>query len=63
MKRIKFWLTTGFITGEDKYEIMEFPDDATEDEIESEVEMWFWDNFGGGFGWEEIDEEEEECDD
>lgn len=62
MKRIRFWMHSGYI-GSDEEEIMEFPDDATEDEIEDEVGIWFWENFGGGFGWEEIDEEGEECDD
>lgn len=61
MKRVKFWMNCGYVNTTE-YEVMEFPDDITEDEIESEVEMWFWDNFGGGFGWEEIDEEEE-CND
>lgn len=62
MKRIRFWMHSGYI-GSDEEEIVEFPDNVTEDEIEHEVGIWFWENFCGGFGWEEIDEEEEECDD
>lgn len=55
MKRIKFMMNCGYV-GTDEEEIMEFPDDITEEEIEEELQMWFWDNFGGGYSWEEAED-------
>ena len=41
MKRIKVVLNTGF-AGVQHEDILEFKDDATDEEIEEEVKEWAW---------------------
>lgn len=53
MRVIKFEMNCGYV-GTDEEEIMEFPDDFSDEEIDSEVEEWFWDKFHGSFSWEEV---------
>ncbi len=40
-------------------EVMDFPDDITDKEIQAEYEMWVWERIGDNFGWTKIKEEGE----
>ena len=52
MRKIKLWLETGFIGG-DFTEIIEVDDDATDEEIWEEVEMFEAEHIS--YGWSEFD--------
>ena len=53
MKKIKFTLSTGYINSE-VTEIIEFEDDASEEEIDAVYKDWMVENCYGD--WEEVEE-------
>lgn len=54
MKKLKFYVSTGFV-GSKREEIVEVEDNATDDEIQEEFNLWMWENISAG--WLDIEEE------
>lgn len=53
MKRIKFSMNAG-VLGADYEDIMEYPDDITEEGITEELETWVWEHVS--CDWEELED-------
>lgn len=52
IKKIEFSKYIGFRDTEKI--IIEFEDDATEEEIQEEFESWVWEDIGDNYNWSEI---------
>ena len=53
--KIKLTMDCGYV-GTDKEEEMEVDDDITEEELEELAQEFFWEEFGGSYGYEIIKE-------
>ena len=53
--KIKLAMDCGYV-GTDKEEEIEVDDDITEEGLEKLAEEFFWENFGGSYGYEIIEE-------
>jgi hypothetical protein len=57
MRKIQFSLSIGF-SGAEHRTVIEFPDDATDEQIEAEYEIWCQNYMDGG--WWDVNEEQSE---
>ena len=53
--KIKLVMDCGYV-GTDEEEEIEVDDDTTEEELEELAEEFFWEKFGGSYGYEIIEE-------
>ena len=53
MRKIKLWVEIGYV-GADYEEIIDVDDDATDEEIWEEADMFLVENIS--YGWDEVDE-------
>lgn len=55
MKKVRFWLETGFNCA-DTNEVVEYEDDVTEEEIQEDLETWVSSMISSGYGYVEDDD-------